>query len=499
MFVSVLLTAIKAVFFHQKNAANFMKKNEKKTKSNFTTLMNSLNAKEIIKFGKYLRAFYPARQITKTIYPVYENYFKSKKQILEVEIAYRKVYKKTATPKTLKIFNNELSDLYKELKSFLIQEKIKQKQFEKEYLWLEILQERNLNKLKKAQFKSLLTIENNKQNGGIWQSLRLFQLHDFAIEDLDFLETYEGVANFLLALRYLETFRLDTNLKYAIELKNREKIRHIKNTDTYFESVFDSFEKNKIGSLHTILYFKLYSFLKNEKLDDFAPVKFFLIKHHEFLDLECQKDVTIYLLNYIALQIKKGQFDWNKEAFYLYEFALKKGFLLKNGILLLGQFQNIINVACFLKKYEWANSFINIYRLYLEETIRPQFINIAYAIVLFSESKFSKIFDLIDESKLKEIRFQMLARIYLLASSYELNLDNLEEKCDTFIKFITRKKNKELGASSKSAAIKFGQILKKIVIRNITKDKLIVEIRTAEHLYFRQWLGKKMENYSAII
>ncbi len=138
----------------------------------FFQILNSLSPSRVKKFEKYLKRIYRPNTIPLKINGYYMNLVKKKKESPDLEIAYRKIFKTVPkSKKELTKLRNGLSDLFLEIKEFLILEKFKMKSFERDILWMEILDENDLyHKRKLYEEKVLTQIENNEANN-IWYPL----------------------------------------------------------------------------------------------------------------------------------------------------------------------------------------------------------------------------------------------------------------------------------------------------------------------------------------
>ena len=212
---------------------------------------------------------------------------------------------------------------------------------------------------------------------------------------------------------------------------------------------------------------------------------------------EEQITIIIYLLNYLAQEINKGKKELNEEAFSLYDFAIKGNVLIYEGYLETNQFRNMINVACHLKKYDWAKYVIANQSKFLKNEIQSQQKKSAMVMVQFEEKKFEEVVNIISSMKFEDPAIELTSRVYMLASRFELDeTEDLNNDCDTFIRYIRR--NKKLGEGQKLGSITFAQIIKHLINQKLPKSSLEHFLNQDQNLYLRTWLTNKVQNYSQI-
>lgn len=469
--------------------------------NNFLILLNTLKAKEVKRFSNYLYALYGNSKVTLDIYEYYKAFYKKKKIPSDWDIAYDRIFGKSKKNirKSSKI-QNGLSDLYLILKEYLIQQKISTTDFEKEFLWLKILEERTLNHQKNLHLKKLYKKAKDRKTKTIWTSLDTLKLYHFEYFKNDFKKNNVAIDNVQNGMKLLDDFYISMELKYASEILARKKVLSTNsNALPLLSTVKSLLEQNECpSSLQNELYFLLYSFVDSYNHTQFIKLKEFLFNHQDELHQEEKLTTLVYLLNYLAAELKKGKLELSEETLNLYKFGLEKGQLLvHNKLIDTTHFYNIVNIACRLKDLEWVKYFIEEYQVFLDKESKVQVISIVSSMVLFEENEFHKVISRISEARFGENIFGLLARVYILSSHYELNtLDNLDILCDSFIRFV--KRSKTLGHSNKEAAINFSRILKHLDKRALLKKDINEEIKKSEFLFFRTWLFEKSKSYRPI-
>ena len=466
-------------------------------KNTFLTHLNSLTSAEVKKFGIYLRATYGNSKVLLKIYEFYVKFHCKKKPPPDWPVAYESIFTKKHRTKTeLRNLQNGVSDLFLKLKEYLIQKKIIETSFEKEFLWLQILEERELFHHRDLHFKHIVRKE--KEATHIWSALNELTLYHYDFFRNNFEKERPQMYLLKDSIHLLDNFYISLQLKYTAELLNRQNLLSIQSqASPLIEPIFSLFKQNNITlSLQNKLYYKLYLFLEKSDLSKFTNLKTFLFDHRNELHKEEKLTALLYLLNFLANELKKGNYELRKETLELYKFGLEgQSILIHKGLIDTVNFRNIVNLACHLGEFSWAENFIKKFQKNLDISIRTENTSIAWAMLYFEKKDYHKVIQNIDKTKFSGIFYIILSRIYTMASNFELNdTDDLDIACETFIRYVRR--NKKLGDGSKSAAIQFAKILHHLVLRKLPPNEIKKEISETNSLYFRAWLERKLQNYS---
>ena len=140
-------------------------------------LLRTLSIKECNQFSDYLTGTKYKKKEAIEIFEFYKNYQNNKKKLPNEEVIFEIVFSTRPTTKTgLKKLKNGLSDLNLLLKDFLIQQKILGTKFERELLWLDILEERNLEHWANLHAKQIQKGLDKEENPSKWHSLYQLKL-----------------------------------------------------------------------------------------------------------------------------------------------------------------------------------------------------------------------------------------------------------------------------------------------------------------------------------
>jgi hypothetical protein len=464
-------------------------------KNSFLTHLNTLKPREVRKFGIYLHATFPNSKMLLKSYNYYIKFYNKKKPSPEFPIAYKSIYGKSPTSKNdITNLQNNLSDLFLKLKDYMIQLKVLETKFEKEFLWLKILEERGLAHQNKLHLDKLKNNEEDIQN--IWASVELLAVYHYEFFRNDFQKHNPQINSLQKGLVSLEEFYKSMKLKFAAEIINRKQLLPNQHFNPDLDVFISDLEKINMKELskNSKLYFTLSQFLKGRNQKSYQALKIYLINNHSNLHNDEKLTTIIYMINYLAEKIKEGDSKMMKEAFEIYQFGITNKVFISNGKMPTIPFYNIVNTACFFKKYDWARAFIKNYKKYISSEIRDEIFSVATIMILFKEKRLKEILPIYKEIKFTNPLSKISGTIYYLMSIYEIgDFDNLYTPHDTFTKYL--KTNKAIGKINKEAALSFNTILGYFIRQRFSKKQIKDEIENKKLLFFRTWLNNQLNSY----
>ncbi len=469
-------------------------------KNTFLTHLDALTPTEVRKFEAYFRLINSNSEVLLNIFEYYIKFYRKIKPPPSVNEVYEIIFsRKAKNENDTKNLQNGISDLFKQLKEYLIQKKLLETGFEKEFLWLKILEEKGLQHQRELHFKGL--IKKEKKNNSLWSILNRLKLNHHNFFRNNFEKNNPAIELVENNILILEDFFVSLQFKYAAEISNRNlQLSQDSKDSSLFNQLYPEVSKTiNDYSFAGQLYFELNQFLKNRKNNTFQELRDFLFQNENKLSKADKLTTLLYLLNFLSDELKKGKYKLRKETLDLYKFGLgKNNILIHNGILDHLNYRNIVNLASNLGDYDWAENFIEDYKKYLDKNIQNENVSIAKAMLYFEKGDYLQVIKNISKNNFSGIYYILLARIYNLACDYELNEnEDLEIDCATFIKFVQR--SKKLNEHNKIAAIHFAKILSQLYLKELPKEKIKSEIDDSSSLFFRAWLLKKQKNYSPSI
>lgn len=206
--------------------------------------------------------------------------------------------------------------------------------------------------------------------------------------------------------------------------------------------------------------------------------------------------LCIHLSNYcITKKINAGEADFFYELFEVYRRAIEAGLLMKNGLLTLQDYKNIITVGLHIKAFDWVEYFIQHYTERLPEEHRDNALTYNLAKVYFHQEKYEQVIEQLREVEYQSIIYTLGSKLLLLLTYFEvgefLALDSL---LDSFRIYLRR--NREIARDVKQQYYNVIRFTRRLSRVNPGDDralqKIEAQVRDCEALASRQWLQEKI-------
>lgn len=451
-------------------------------KNDFTSLYKSINKQEQKEFRQYVDVFYGQQ---KSVVEKFDELIQAPKP------------RKSATALTEQSDKNLLnaaSDLKKWLLEYLTIQEVKSNSFDAKFLTLEALRKRGLNEAlakKSTQLNQELT---EHPSPDIWLTLMKLRLAhtDYFNMDIDKLKDYQAQMHQLL--NELDNFYISTKLKYSAELQSREDILQENCTPRLLDEILTLIATdNSINPVIKNLYLPLLELIKEKSETAFQALKSFLANEKSPHDKLEKLSVLIYLMNFTAQRIRQGEIPYYQESYELAKIGIEQKLFTAAGYFPTSTFNNIVNVGCYLEKYEWTIAFIETWHKKLkpeDETIAH---NLALARVRFEEKKFNDAIDCLNKiEKYKNVHFALHIRLLTARCYYEekiaISLQN--DYCNALELYIWR--DKRINQDLKNSILNFVKILRYLINRKpkASIQKALDSKKNA--VAFPEWLQEKI-------
>ena len=382
-------------------------------KNTFLTHLNTLSPAEVKKFGRHLKANSADSKLLLKAYDYYVKFHRKVKSPSDPEVAFQKIFsRKLSTKADLRNLNNFPTDLLAKLKAYLIQKKIMETKFEKDFLWLQVLEERGLSHQRNLQFEKIKKEQNKSKD--IWASLNQLKLYNQEYFRNNFEKENSEISLLEDGIQSLNDFYISFHLKYASEILNRNIIlaTTIK-PNPALDSLIALIEKKELPiSLSNELHFELYQFLQDRSHLKYIKLRTFLFEHRSLLHQDEKLIALLSMMNYISAKLKKGKPELIRDIFELYKFGYENdNILIHNDILESSSFRSTVNLACHLQELDWAAHFIENIQCYLDPKVRIENVAIANSLILFEQGKFEEAIQNIEKHSFSEIHSMIMARV----------------------------------------------------------------------------------------
>jgi hypothetical protein len=450
-------------------------------KNDFTNIFKAINPSEQEEFKHYIAHFYPQQKAIMNTFAqaanaVAENVEKS-------FLADIKNNKKTL---------NDLSDLKQWLLEFLTVKEVRSNGYDAKFLTTEALKKRGLQGAFSDKSKLLSQELSKHESPDIWLNLLKFRLNHAAYFNTENEKLEDHQKHLHQLLTELDNFYISTKLRYSAELESRKNILKEEYNPRLLSEILALIGTDSgLNPVIKDLYLPLLKLIKDKSETAYFELKTFLSKEKSH-DPHEKLAVLLYALNFTAQCIAKGKNDYNREYLDLAQIGLNQSIFIAAGFFPSTTFNNIINVACFLKKYEWAKEFISKWSVHLNPDDKFVVSNLAEARILFEENKFdaSMVFlrQIIGH---KSLHYAIQIRVLIARVYYEQKqLTSIQNShCDTLELYIRRNvKNEGL----KESTLNFVKIMRFLTNKK-PKKQLLKILEKQEPTTLRGWLKEKVD------
>jgi len=459
-------------------------------------VLNVLTEEEIDGFTRYLQAFYERQDIARRVWAYLRGAHPfDKEKELEAQTVFAAVFPEEATFKYRKLMD-ALSDLYLWLEEYLAWQFIKQNKEESDRCLAQVFKAKGVKtffKRKVLQWKERITLKKAKD---IWDYNQLIEVNYLLYYHLtaDNLNTRIEYVQDLMS--NLDQFFLAAKLKFGCELINRSNLYQEEHTIYLLEESLTRIAGDSYGisPLHQG-YEKIVRLLQN--MDDdyhYYDLKILLENNTDSLAREDKVQLLGTLISYTAKKIRLGESKFNTEALDLYKYGWENNILDINGHLAPVHFFNIVDLACKLSFYEWAEAFIVAAISTIETDHQRDVTHLAYARIAFEQKQFKNAEKLLSQlTNYENDYYALRARLLLLCTLFEIN------KKDGLIEYTVKafkqqlKRNTKLDAGVLKSCLAFCDIFTKLNKPKWNKTQLQNRLETQPLIAYKSWLLEKIK------
>lgn len=462
-------------------------------------LLLELDKDEVKNFKRYLLQRRSEQKLSVRILLYYHKHApitERREAMFSFETAYEKLVGKKIEPRGRKVFLNALSDLYLDLKQFLLCTALEEDSFEKDCLLLRIFQERKQEKEALRLIDRRLEYIKTKEPSNIWQGyqkMRFLHAAYFNNYEKEAKESSLILEDTMLAL---DEFYTVSKLLLACEMKNRTKALPVTYQIPFLENVVNELAPKTEKKQILITVYRLCLSMISQDNKENAKLVFELLKSaSDKISKEDQLIVYLFINNFMIQELKKGQQSYREDLFELYKTGIKNEIYIHQGILDSVVFANTINLASYFQAFDWARSFIKEYSPYLLPESREDSVHLSLANIAFAEGNYALTLTQLNKVQFKDVFYALRSKSLILRSYYELNEDPqlILDYCKAFSSF-TRDEQFFSKTSLKSylTLIKYVRIFLRVKGRP-SKEIIIQNIKAEDNLLFQKWLIEKAE------
>ena len=452
-------------------------------------ILSKMPIPEVKRFKKHFTQEYPNREIEQGILNKlvkhHPNYGQDKK---EQEAVFKKIFPVKFDGKRR---SKELGKLSEQLESYLLLQKLKESEYDKNFLLLDIYKSYGLQDLFLGKLKDLNKNLAEEKTRDHW-----YWAKKTALEHKDYFSSFAnpyniGAAPIYKALKSLDQYHTASILIYACEIYNRknilsEELQALPDLAPIIEAAMAS------DSFYHQSYALLLQLSMHGKEEIYFSVKEKVLENLNRLPSNDQHDLINGILNYIAKKVREGDQKFLKEHFQLLPTCISQEIFITDGFFNPLQFINIVDTASKLKKYKWVADFISQWQSFLQPELKEDVLGIAQCIEWFARKKYKAVDRFLFTFRTKVIILEFQARCLAIQTNFELNeLSLVENKLDSFKAFIYRRE--EFQPAHIKSASNFIRFVRQLIKPEPNETKLLKKLNTPQAILQKIWLQEKVQ------
>lgn len=294
----------------------------------------------------------------------------------------------------------------------------------------------------------------------------------------------------------LDVYYFTNKLKYYSMSMNTRQILKVEYELQFVDKLWELIQVHPEFMEHPLLdlYSNVIHLINKPKEEQYYDRLKELLMNDNRYAIDIKSSICTMCINYANRQLKSGRPEFMSEMFEWYKLLLRDEILTQTGEISPHHYKNICTIALSLDAFSWVKSFIEKYRLLLDETYREGIYCYNLANLFFHEQKYEEA-----RTKLLSVEFvdffykldfeKLLMKIY-----YDLNewmpLQSLMESNRIYLLRL-----KSLSAANKAGYENFVKLLAslhRIKMGGRKKPaKLLDQIIQCDLLRDREWLLEK--------
>lgn len=306
-----------------------------------------------------------------------------------------------------------------------------------------------------------------------------------------------GIESLEKTINNLDLFYFGIKFRYGSEVRFRELYLSEKSDLVLLDEMLRAAQRPVFSSAPFIQIFativRLYQTHERAVYDELKNLIF--DNFHQFSHLE-KFDMITMANNFCIMESNRGKTEYLIEIFELFEYGLQQGIYTLDGHIKHAVFDNIVEIACKLSKYEWVEDFIQYNKKHLREEVRESVLIMAWCRIEFALGNFEKVLELLRDVEFVDVQYSVNAKSFCLRSYYELeDYDILfYDACSAFAKYCRR--NKVVSNQFKTLNLNFVSFIKQVhqakILQTESREELLKKLEETP-LPFANWFREKIE------
>ncbi len=463
------------------------------------TILSEFNKIEMNRLEKYILSPYFNRSevITKLFQIFMKNIESKKPKELQKEQIWKQLH---PTEKMDEVrFRKYNSDLLRLVEGYMAQEIYDENPLHQAIYLMDAVSRKKMDKLHNTTVRAARQLSEKQQYRPATYYFYQYQIERNFYKLTDFENNIDHKSNVEEIINNLDRFYLAEKLKYYLEILTRQRVISHEYEVLFIEEILQHLDAQKYLDYPPIsIYYQVYLTHKEpENEGHYYKLKDLIEDHIDTFPPEEAYAIYRIALNYCITKLNKGSIPFTEEYILIYEELLNKKEISEKVEFTAPSFRNTVVAALRLKKYEWAEQFIQNFQGKLPVEEKENTVSTNLATVYFYQKKHSKVIELLQSVEYPDdIVANLNAKSMLLATYYELDETNLLYSfIESFKTYINRHKN--IAQERKVAFINLIRFVKKLT-EIIPRDKKAIqklreELEATKNVASLNWLKEKVE------
>ncbi len=458
-------------------------------------ILTNLNLKERKSFLRYVSSpyFNTNQKLTDLLVYIYQFAPNFDNEKLTIENAFAHLFRKEVFSE--RIITRLISKLFKLIEEFIALTKHEEDSFNKKVYLLEYYFDNQLTPFFDSIHKKMETeIEATPfRDDRYFYNQFLAEFHSIRLKTRDDRRDHPIKFDKMILALDIQYWIRKLNL-LGTKLNHQTIVDHPEFDNSETKYVLKYLEKHPLQKIPAIkVCYSALELLNDPKiLDSYLSLKKNLSQYHTTFPINLIQHFYTILINNVPNYYPRGT-KRMEEYFNLFSEQIEQGYIYTNGYILPQVLKNVMTVSLRLKKYTWAESFLENNREYIYSN---EVYSWNLSALLYEKGDYEKALDLLTETKYDDIFYLFTTKRLLIKIYYRLGYEELLHSfINTFRVFISRKK---LAAGKKEENQQFlNYALKLIKLKGHQQKELkqlLSRIEEAQHLAEKYWLIEEVKH-----
>lgn len=460
------------------------------------SLLSRLSPREMTAFQKHLTKHFTRQDIPTIVFIYVRKFYPGfRKTNVNPAAVHEQLF--ASEPDNRNKVLNAYSEIYQQLRDFLLLERVKKGPFDSRYIWMSILKERGLERAAEqeaALLRSEVQALPKKEVTDYLKSIEAYYYFNYLTDQDRRKADIEGLQQYV---DNLDTYYAVCRLKVACEMLNLNKQRGQQFSLSALPLLLDMII-HAPQTAHPLLlcYRAVYQLLDTQEEQYFARVEALLAVHIKQIDLLELHTIVSYLHNYATPRIRDGAREFRARVHRVNIMALQHDVFSRKGAMSPSQFNNIVHVACSLKEFDWVELFILKQRPFLEDDIRDVTVELAKATFYFEQKYFNQVLTCLESAQFRDEHHVIRASLLTIMVYYEMNPEHplIGTACTNFEQYLYKIRSRM--AAPAESSLRFIRTFRLLLKSESSRAAILEAINQPGQLASRDWLLEKTNQYN---